>query len=46
MKCSNKQCNKEIEDWASDNKDVDGNLYCMDCQSKIVAFMEMRELKK
>ncbi len=38
MKCYN--CKKEIEDWAFDNKDSDGNEYCMDCQSKIVAFME------
>jgi len=43
QKCSNKKCKKEIEDWAFDNKDADGNLYCMDCQSKLTTIMEMED---
>lgn len=43
MQCSNEKCNKEIEDWAFDNKDRDGNLYCMGCQSKIVSMIEIEE---
>lgn len=43
MKCSNKNCKRKIEDWAFDNKDADGNLYCMDCQSKLTTIMEMED---
>ena len=43
MKCYH--CKKEIEDWASDNKDEEGNEYCMDCTAKAVAFMEMEDNK-
>ena len=43
MKCI--YCKKEIEDWAFDNKDADGNEYCMNCQSKIIAFAEMEEIE-
>ena len=42
-KCNN--CKKKIENWAFDNKDAEGNEYCMDCQSEIVAIMEMEELE-
>jgi len=28
-------CKKRIEDWASDNKDEEGNEYCMNCLAKI-----------
>jgi len=43
MKCSNKNCKRKIEDWAFDNKDADGNLYCMNCQSKLTTIMEMED---
>lgn len=33
-------CNKPIEEWASENEDRDGNLYCMECVSKVEIIAE------
>ena len=35
MKCSNPKCNREIEDWLTENVDAEGNKYCADCVAKI-----------
>lgn len=43
-KCTH--CKKEIESYASDNKDSDGTEYCMDCISHIRAIMEEKDDKK
>lgn len=40
MKCSNPKCNREIEDWLTENKDADGNKYCADCIAKIQLIAE------
>ena len=38
MKCS--YCNKEIENWANNNVDSEGNKYCMECVAKIQLIAE------
>lgn len=41
MKCT--YCKKEIEDWVNQNRDEEGNEYCMDCVSKLEYLAEKME---
>ena len=45
-KCANSLCNREIEDWASGNKDEEGFEYCMACVANFEHFAEMEDLEE